>query len=364
MRFSRLLPAFAIALLAFTPVAPARAEVLISIDKFQQQMTVTVDGEARHVWPVSTGRRAYDTPAGEFQPFRMARHHFSREWDDAPMPHSIFFTQEGHAIHGSYELRRLGRPASHGCVRLAPENAATLFALVKHGVKNARVTLTGDLPSATELAARNGNNDADAPAPRPRNAAPRQRRRYFGRAYYYRERPYYARHAVTAVRASLPHSAGKEHRAPCAQPARRRRSKQRRAKPGAARQRILPHPGAAEQRIRQLPQSGCRRPAAASSALPASAANGSWDTQKWLIGKSEAHLDDEAAGGRQRGGGKGAGAARLGSAPSRRRPLRQAAPRRSGRTRSRRRPCVVRNGPTSEGTGGRAQAARNQSAQR
>ena len=150
MRLSRLLPALAaaVALLACTPAA--RADILIAIDKFQQQMTVTVDGEARHVWPVSTGRRAYDTPAGEFQPFRMERHHFSREWDDAPMPHSIFFTQEGHAIHGSYERRRLGRPASHGCVRLAPENAATLFALVKQqGVKNARVTLSGDLPSAT-----------------------------------------------------------------------------------------------------------------------------------------------------------------------------------------------------------------------
>jgi hypothetical protein len=192
MRLSRLLPALAIALLAAMPAA--RADVLIAIDKSQQQMTVTVDGEARHVWPVSTGRRSYDTPAGEFQPFRMERHHFSREWDDAPMPYSIFFTQEGHAIHGSYEVRRLGTPASHGCVRLAPENAATLFALVKqHGVKNARVTLTGDLPSATELAARNGDNNEEAPAPRPRKSRRVSADDYFGRSSYYRERPYYAR---------------------------------------------------------------------------------------------------------------------------------------------------------------------------
>ncbi len=103
MRFSRLLPALTatIAVLAFTSVAPARADILIAIDKSTQQMTVTVDGDARYVWPVSTGKNIYDTPAGEFQPFRMERHHFSREWDDAPMPHSIFFTQEGHAIHGS-----------------------------------------------------------------------------------------------------------------------------------------------------------------------------------------------------------------------------------------------------------------------
>jgi L,D-transpeptidase catalytic domain len=185
MHLSRLLPALAIALLAAMPAA--RAEVLISIDKNKQQMTVTVDGAERYVWPVSTGTRSYDTPAGDFQPFRMARHHFSREWDDAQMPYSIFFTQDGHAIHGSYERRRLGRPASHGCVRLAPENAAVLFALVKEqGVKNARVVLSGDLPSATELAARLGNGNAEAEAPRPRKPRRVSADDYFGGSY---ERP-------------------------------------------------------------------------------------------------------------------------------------------------------------------------------
>ena len=197
MRLSRLLPALAavLALLVFTPVAPARADILIAIDKSKQQMTVTIDGDPRYIWPVSTGKSRYDTPAGEFQPIRMARRYFSREWDDAPMPHSIFFTQEGHAIHGSYERRRLGRPASHGCVRLAPENAATLFALVKQqGVKNSRVVLTGELPSATELAARHGDNVAEeTPARRPRKPRRVSADDYFGRSYYYRERPYYAR---------------------------------------------------------------------------------------------------------------------------------------------------------------------------
>lgn len=191
MYLSRLLPALAIALLATMPAA--RADILIEIDKAKQQMTVTIDGDPRYIWPVSTGRASYDTPSGNFQPFRMARHHFSREWDDAPMPYSIFFTQEGHAIHGSYEVRRLGSPASHGCVRLAPENAAKLFALVKEqGVKNAHVVLTGEIPSATELAARHGDNGEDAPAPRSRKS--RSRDYDFGaRSYYYRERPYYAR---------------------------------------------------------------------------------------------------------------------------------------------------------------------------
>src|SRR5437867_2760733 len=116
----------------------AQAAVLITVDKSIQQMTVSVDGRALYQWPVSTGRGAqYDTPSGKFKAFRMERDHFSKEWDDAPMPHSIFFTQKGHAIHGSLEVRRLGTPASHGCVRLLPANARTLFELVEQeGVLN------------------------------------------------------------------------------------------------------------------------------------------------------------------------------------------------------------------------------------
>ncbi len=90
---------------------PARADVLIGVDKSAQLMTVTVDGSQRYAWPVSTGIADCDTPDGEFQAFRMEKDHFSREWDDAPMPYSIFFTEQGHAIHGTYH-KSLGRPAS------------------------------------------------------------------------------------------------------------------------------------------------------------------------------------------------------------------------------------------------------------
>src|SRR3712207_2635604 len=93
---------------------PAAASVLISVDKGAQRMLVSVDGKPRHSWPVSTGRRAFETPAGTFRPFRLEKEHYSKEWDNAPMPHSIFFTAGGHAIHGSFETRRLGRRASHG----------------------------------------------------------------------------------------------------------------------------------------------------------------------------------------------------------------------------------------------------------
>ena len=111
--------------------SPARAALVIAVDKSAQTLTVTRDGETLHTWPVSTGKSGYATPSGNFTAFRMAAEYYSKEWDDAPMPHSVFFTKQGHAIHGSYEVKRLGSPASHGCVRLAPENAAKLFALVK-----------------------------------------------------------------------------------------------------------------------------------------------------------------------------------------------------------------------------------------
>ena len=133
----------------------ASAGVLIAIDKSAQRMSVSVDGAHRYSWPVSTGKAGYATPAGSYTPFRMEVDHYSKEWDDAPMPHSIFFTKIGHAIHGSYETKRLGSPASHGCVRLSPQHAATLFALVKaEGLGNTKVVLSGTEPAAAPLVAK------------------------------------------------------------------------------------------------------------------------------------------------------------------------------------------------------------------
>jgi hypothetical protein len=144
MRISVVIASFAaLAALAFTP---ARADVLIQVDKSTQTMVVTVDGTPAYSWPVSTGVARYDTPGGEFQPFRMDRDHFSREWDNAPMPYAIFFTQQGHAIHGTNHSS-IGRPASHGCVRLSVAHAKTLFDLVKQqGVMKTKVVLSGEIP--------------------------------------------------------------------------------------------------------------------------------------------------------------------------------------------------------------------------
>src|SRR5580693_1829845 len=136
----------------------AEAKVDITIDKNTQLMTVAVDGVQRYQWPVSTGIPSRETPNGSFRAFRMEEDHFSKEFDDAPMPHSIFFTKIGHAIHGTDSEGRLGTPASHGCVRLSKANAATLYALVQEqGVLNTTVTLTGSAQIALARYPRRAN---------------------------------------------------------------------------------------------------------------------------------------------------------------------------------------------------------------
>jgi hypothetical protein len=123
-------------------LAPASAGVVVTVDKSAQHLTVRVDGMTRYSWPVSTARWGYRTPVGSYRPERLERQWYSRKYDWSPMPHSIFFSG-GYAIHGSYEVSRLGRPASHGCIRLAPANAATLFALVKANYSDTRIVITG-----------------------------------------------------------------------------------------------------------------------------------------------------------------------------------------------------------------------------
>jgi lipoprotein-anchoring transpeptidase ErfK/SrfK len=127
---------------AVSAPAPARADVVVQIDKSSQRMAVSVDGTTRYTWPVSTGRDGYGTPSGTFHPRSMARHYFSRKYYNAPMPHAIFFYY-GFAIHGTNDLARLGGPASHGCVRLHPSHAAALFALVQQqGPRNTRIEIS------------------------------------------------------------------------------------------------------------------------------------------------------------------------------------------------------------------------------
>jgi lipoprotein-anchoring transpeptidase ErfK/SrfK len=116
--------------------------VVARISLSQQRMQVSVDGTPKYVWVVSTGKPGYRTPKGSFTPHRLARTWFSRKFDNAPMPHSVFFLG-GYAVHGTNKTGSLGRAVSHGCVRLAPGNAATLYSLIrKHGPGQARIIVT------------------------------------------------------------------------------------------------------------------------------------------------------------------------------------------------------------------------------
>jgi lipoprotein-anchoring transpeptidase ErfK/SrfK len=134
----------ALVLIAMLLAVPAQAatSVVASISLSQQRMTVLVNGIPRYHWLVSTARRGYRTPMGSFRPHRLERIWYSRKYDLSPMPHSVFF-RGGYAVHGTNYVKRLGTPASHGCVRLAPGNAATLYGLVRqYGMANTRIIVS------------------------------------------------------------------------------------------------------------------------------------------------------------------------------------------------------------------------------
>ena len=115
--------------------------VMARIDIGAQSMAVTVEGEDYAYWPVSTARAGYHTPRGSYGAIRLARVYYSKKYDNSPMPNSVFF-YGGYAIHGTYHISGLGHPASHGCVRLAPGNAAQLYSLVQqYGMARTRIEI-------------------------------------------------------------------------------------------------------------------------------------------------------------------------------------------------------------------------------
>lgn len=178
MRQFQFLAAIIISMLTFGAPQLARGDVLINVNKATQRLTVTVDGTEMYNWPVSTARPGYVTPNGVYRPVRLDRTWFSKKYHNAPMPYSIFF-HGGYAIHGSYETREIGHPASHGCVRLHPANASILFKLVRvEGKNNTRIVIEGPAPSAHRAEAR--STYAQPPARHDR---------------HWRGRPNYVRHA-------------------------------------------------------------------------------------------------------------------------------------------------------------------------
>jgi hypothetical protein len=128
------------------PPPPPPVTLLLRADLAAQKVTVSLGDEVLHVWPISSGRRGYATPTGTFRPSWMARMWRSRQYDDAPMPHAIFFNS-GIAFHATSAVSMLGRPASHGCLRLSPAHAAELYALVRgHGLAHTKVVVEGSAP--------------------------------------------------------------------------------------------------------------------------------------------------------------------------------------------------------------------------
>jgi lipoprotein-anchoring transpeptidase ErfK/SrfK len=127
----------------FVPRSAIAANVDVAIDLSRQQMRVSVLGHPTYRWSVSTARPGYRTPTGTYHPVRLERTWYSTIYDNAPMPYSVFFSG-GYAIHGTTEISRLGRPVSHGCVRLRPDNARTLFNLVqRYGAADTSIRITG-----------------------------------------------------------------------------------------------------------------------------------------------------------------------------------------------------------------------------
>ncbi len=123
------------------PSTAEAAKIVAKVDVSSQRMKVYVNGRLRHSWKVSTGRGRYRTPRGAWTAKWLSRHHRSRKYNNAPMPYAIFF-RGGYAVHATNHISALGRPASHGCVRLHPRHASTLFSLVRrNGLRNARVVI-------------------------------------------------------------------------------------------------------------------------------------------------------------------------------------------------------------------------------
>jgi lipoprotein-anchoring transpeptidase ErfK/SrfK len=161
------------------PPAPPKPVITLQakVDLGRQTLTVTERGKAIGTWKISSGGSAeFATPRGVFKPEWTAKIWFSKKYDDAPMPNAVFF-KNGAAIHATQAIGRLGTPASHGCVRLAPANAETFYKLVqRHGLAHTQIHVFGDAPYPQQI--------ARAPSGNPRNATGAGRANPYGNQGY------------------------------------------------------------------------------------------------------------------------------------------------------------------------------------
>lgn len=131
------------AVLQLSMALNAQSTVSVVVSISTQSMSVTDDKSgADYRWKVSTAKRGYRTPIGTFHPISMEKMHYSSLYENSPMPHSVFF-HGNFAIHGTEYVKRLGKPASHGCVRLDPRNAKRLFEMIQQaGMTNVTIEIT------------------------------------------------------------------------------------------------------------------------------------------------------------------------------------------------------------------------------
>ena len=143
----------------FATLQRAEAAVTINVDLSKQEMHVSTSSGEEHVWPISSARPGYRTPTGSYHAQNLQRMHYSKKYDDAPMPYSIFFSG-GYAIHATDAVRKLGRPASHGCIRLSLANAEHLFGLVR--AEGAVISITRSSGAAAATSLRQKQSDASS----------------------------------------------------------------------------------------------------------------------------------------------------------------------------------------------------------
>ncbi len=167
----RFLGMVSVALTGLFATAGAAGAVTVDVDLSSQTMRVASASGENFTWPISSGRAGFNTPRGYYKPTSLQVMHYSRKYDMTPMPHSIFF-RGGYAIHATSSVRALGRPASHGCIRLAPANAAKLFDMVKR--EGARIAINGTPPGGAMIARRHTAQNPMAYAPRARGKSMRQ----------------------------------------------------------------------------------------------------------------------------------------------------------------------------------------------
>lgn len=181
------------------PAKPVATTLAVNIDLSAQRMTLSYGGRTQESWPISSGRAGFATPRGVFRPQWAAKMWFSRKYDNAPMPHAVFFNG-GVAVHATQATGMLGRPASHGCVRLSAANARRFYNLVhQHGYKSTRISVIGT-PPASRIAKRAPARDVG-----PRAASPTVRRAANGVVYLppgsaYQGRSSFVMNGVTYVR--------------------------------------------------------------------------------------------------------------------------------------------------------------------